>query len=123
MNNRIWFYNRFGEPQIYLYELNRFYDVDGNNLGYIVDNQYLYNYNGRHCGWIEGYVIRDLYGFVVGFSQFSNDYPVPIFPIRQLTPFPAIKQITPIKAIRQIPYIKPIKMYGWSNLDLINLFA
>ncbi|NCT54950.1 hypothetical protein GW758_03285 [Candidatus Falkowbacteria bacterium] len=120
--NNIWFFNRYGEAQIIFDKNGRFIDRHGRNLGYLKDNQYLYNYNGKQCGWMDGYVIRDLYGSTVGFCQYSNDSPSPIFPIPQIPPIPAIPQIPPIPAIPQIPYIRPIKTFNWSPLSLINLF-
>jgi len=120
--NNIWFYNRYGEAQIILDSQGRFVDRRGYNLGYVRNGNLLYNYQGKHCGWIDGYVIRDLHGFVVGFCQFSNDFPSPIFPIPQIPPIPAIPQIPPIPAIPQIPYIKPIKQFGWSSYNLISIF-
>ncbi|MDO8590924.1 MAG: hypothetical protein Q7R65_03010 [bacterium] len=111
--NILWFFNRYGEAQIILDSQGKFVDRQGNNLGYIQEGNLIYNYQGRHCGWIDGYVIRDVYGLVVGFSQLSNDYPSPIFPIPQIPPIPAIPQI---------PFIKPIKQFGWSPFNLVNLF-
>src|SRR3989344_3231398 len=120
--NNFWFFNRYGEAQIILDNQGKFVDRQGNNLGYIRNGNLLYNYYGKHCGWIEGYVVRDLYGLVVGFSQSSNDFPIPIFPIPQIPPIPAIPQIPPIPAIPQIPYLKPIKKFGWSSLNPVTLF-
>ena len=111
--DNIWFFNRYGEAQIILDNQGRFIDRHGYNLGYIQNGNIIYNYQGKHCGWIEGNVIRDLRGLVVGFSQFSNDYPSPIFPIPQIPPIPAIPQI---------PYVKPIKQFGWSPYSPVNLF-
>jgi hypothetical protein len=119
--DNIWFFNRYGEAKILLNDGSRFIDRQGYNLGYIRNNL-VYNYQGRHCGWIEGYVVRDLHGFVVGFSKISNDSPSPIFPIPQIPPIPEIPQIPPIPEIPQIPEIKPIKQFGWSELGLISLF-
>jgi hypothetical protein len=120
--NNIWFHNRYGVPQIILDSQGKFVDRHGHNLGYIKDNQYIYNYQGKHCGWIENYLIRDLFGNTVGFSKYSADSHTPIFPIPQIPPIPAIPQIPPIPAIPQIPNIKPIKTFGWSSFSLINLF-
>jgi hypothetical protein len=120
--NNIWFFDRYGAARIILDDQGRFYNRHGHNLGYIKDNQYIYNYRGKHCGWIEGYVIRDLYGNTAGFSQYSNDFPSPIFPIPQIPPIPAIPQIPPIPAIPQIPNIELIKSFGWSPISLTDLF-
>ena len=112
--NNIWFFDRYGTPLILLRDLvdNRFVDRQGRNLGYISGNA-IYNYGGRHCGWIENGVIRDLSGFSVAFMRGANDSPRPIFPIPQIPPIPAI---------RQISRIKPIKGFGWSPLSPISLF-
>ncbi len=122
MNSIIWFHDRYGVAQITLDNNGRFTDRHGYNLGYVKNGKVLYNYHGKHCGWIEGYVLRDLYGRVVAFCQYSNDFPSPIFPIPQIPPIPAIPQIPPIPAIPQIPYVKPIKQFGWSLLSPVTLF-
>jgi hypothetical protein len=119
--NQIWFYNRFGYPEILLLKQSRFVDQKGYNLGYIKNN-FLYNYKGRHCGWIEKGVIRDLDGHAVGFMKGASDFPSPIFPVPQIPPIPPIPKIPSIPAIPQIPKIKPIKHFGWSNISLIALF-
>lgn len=118
----IWFFDRYGEAQIILDQKGRFLNRHGYNLGYTRNNNLIYNYQGRHCGWIEGYVIRDLFGQTAGFNQYSRDFPAPIFPIPQIPPIPAIPQIPPISAIPQIPNLKPIKTFGWSPQSLIQLF-
>ena len=120
--NSIWFYDRYGVPQIILDTQGRFVDRQGNNLGYIKDGQIIYNYSGKHCGWMENYVIRDLRGQVVAFSNYSKDFPSPIFPIPQIPPIPAIPRIPPIPAIPSIPFLKPIKTFGWSPLTPLGLF-
>lgn len=120
--DKIWFFNRYGEAQIILDENGRFVDKQGNNLGYVKNSSLIYNYAGKHCGWIENFVIRDLYGLTVGFCNYSQDAPTPIFPIPQISPIPAIPKIPPIPAIPQIPSLKPIKSFGWSQFSLIHLF-
>ena len=118
----IWFFNRYGEPQIILNDQERFLDRQGNNLGYIKDRNMIYNYSGKHCGWIEGHVIRDIQGHTIGFCSYSQDYPSPIFPITRIVPIPSIPKIPPIPKIPQIPRLKPIKSFGWSPMSLIQLF-
>jgi len=118
----IWFFNRYGVAQILINNKGVFIDRHGHNLGYIKNGNIIYNYKGRHCGWIEGYVIRDLQGMVVGFSKLANDFPSPIFPVPQIPPIPNIPQIPPIPNIPQIPFIKPIKQFSWSLNNLVNLF-
>ena len=118
----IWFFNRYGEPQLILTDQNRFIDKQGNHLGYVRSQNQIYNYNGRHCGWIEGFVIRDSYGHTVGFSSYSQDYPAPIFPIKRLTPLTSTPKNSPLPKLPQLPKIKPIKTFGWSPLSLTQLF-
>lgn len=122
MSQNIWFYNRYGEAKILYLKEGRFVDRQGNVLGYIHESQFLYNFNGQHCGWYENGMIRDLNGYVVAFMDGASDSPTPILPIRQIPPIPAIPKIPPIPAIRQIHKIKPIKKFGWSQTDLVNLF-
>ena len=120
--SNIWFFDRYGAPQLILRDEVRFVDKQGKNVGIIRNNNKIYNYSGKHCGWIEGYIVRDLNGHTVAFSKYSHDHPSPIFPIPQIPPIPAIPQIPPIPAIPQIPYIKPIKSFGWSTLSPSELF-
>jgi len=122
MEKSIWFYDRYGAPTVILLEGMKFVDKQGNNLGYIKDGNKIYNYHGKHCGWIEGWVTRDLHGYSVAFCKYSNDAFTPIFPIPQISPIPAIPQIPPIPAIPQIPYMQPIKKFGWSNLLPLDIF-
>ena len=42
--NNIWFFDRYGTAQIILDEQGKFYNRHGHNLGYIKDDQYIYNY-------------------------------------------------------------------------------
>ncbi len=118
----LWFFNRYGEPQIILNDQEKFLDRHGNHLGYVKNQNLIYNYNGKHCGWIEGYVIRDIYGHTVGFCDYSQDYPSPIFPIKRLPPSQPFPKVAPFPKIPQIPRIKPIKSFGWSPLSLTQLF-
>jgi hypothetical protein len=122
MKNDIWFFDRYGTPTIILTKNLRFLDRYGNNLGYVYDKNKIYNYQGRHCGWIESMLIRDLQGQTVSFCYISNDSPSPIFPIPQIPPIPHIPKIPPIPRIPQISKIKPIKKFGWSNLLPLELF-
>lgn len=117
-----WFYNRYGEAQIILSARGMFFDKQGNNLGYVHNSTLIYNFMGQHCGWIEGNVIRDLSGFVVGFARNANDFPSPLFPIPQLPPLPPLQHLPPLPRLRALPSLKPLKQFGWSHHTLITLF-
>ena len=110
--DNIWFFDRYGTATLF-FTGGRFVDKYGRNLGYIYQNDKIYNYRGKHCGWIEGGIIRDLNGLTIAFCIGANDYPSPILPIPQIPPIPPIPQI---------PYIKPIKGFGWSPLSPLELF-
>ena len=121
MMNR-WIFDRYGIPQLRLLENGSFVSRNGQNIGYIKDGEILYNYRGKHCGWINGGILRDRNGLTVGFMKGGNDYPSPIFPIPQIPQIPFIPQIAPIPFIPQIPSIKPLKHFGWSVLFPLTLF-
>lgn len=122
MNSKIWFHNRYGEAKLTLDSKQRFIDKHGMHLGYIYDGNKIYNYDGKHCGWIENYVIRDLEGRVAGYCEISNDSPVPFFPFRQFEPFQHFIKFEPSKSTREYARYKPFKSFGWSNTSLIDLF-
>lgn len=117
----IWFYDRYGVPEILFLLDNRFVDKQGNNLGY-AENDKIYNYHGRHCGWIENGVIRDVDGYCVAFSDGADDFPTPIFPIPRIPPIPRYPRIPPIPRIPQIPRIPPVKKFAWSSATPVKLF-
>src|SRR3989344_6727061 len=114
MNSTDTIYDRFGRPQLILTNTGRVIDFKGKSLVFLVESA-LYNYSGKHVGWYEGGIVRDLRGQVVGFGDSPHDFPHPILPIRGINPIAAIPQIERIRPIPNIPYIKPIKSFGWST--------
>lgn len=118
----VWFYDRFGSPEILFIENTQlFINKNGKNLGF-VKNNVVYNYKGIHRGWLENGIIRDLNGFCLGFSRGYTDSPSPITPIPQIPPIKPIPQIPTTKPIPQIPRLKPIKKFSWSQIPLSNVF-
>ena len=108
MTNFIWLFDRYGTPVLQLYNDGRFVDRHGRFVGVLSENNTVFNYNGKHKGWYEKGVLRDLKGFTTAFAKGASDSPSPIFPIPQIPPVPAIPAIPPVPAIHQIPNLKPI---------------
>jgi hypothetical protein len=115
-------YNRYGEPVLRLLDNGRFVDYDGNSIGFIDDDNNLYNYNGEHVGRFEGGIMRDHNGACVGFGEESTDTPKPFLPFKQFKPFPAFVEFEPFRPFKEFAPFKPFKQFGWSDIEPRDLF-
>lgn len=113
-------FDKKGNPFLVLHQNGRLVSFDGKSIGF-VDGDSVFDYNGRHRGWMEKGILRDHDGFCVGFLQGANDIS-PILPIPKIPPIPAIPEIEPIRPIKEIKPIKPIKQLDWSIFDPLSLF-
>lgn len=111
------FYNKFGDPILYSEDNIHLYLFSGKPIGYIHDNK-IYNYIGKHLGWLYMGWLIDLHGYYSYFSE--NASGGPIKPIKKITPIKGIKQIKPIKSIREISKIRPIVQNFWSQFEIFN---
>lgn len=108
-------YDKSGQPVAYVDSLdqNTVYLWNGNPVCYLDGNSKLYGFNGRHLGWFENGILRDLQGYKVGFIQ--NTCPV----LTKLEPLKSLKQLKPLKSIKQISRIKPIYKFSISEEYLL----
>jgi len=113
-------FDKNGNPILILHKNGRLVNFGGNSVGFW-DGDSVFDYNGRHRGWLEKGIMRDHDGFCVGFFNGANDTS-PILPIPKIPPIPAIAEIEPIRPIQDIKPIKPIKQMDWSVFDIVSLF-
>ncbi|MES3031324.1 MAG: hypothetical protein V4697_02825 [Patescibacteria group bacterium] len=114
-------YNRYGAPVLRLLSDWRLVSFSGKNIGFI-KGENLFNYSGEYVGWIQNDVMRDRDGYVVGFGEKPIDYPAPLFPFKQLKPFPGFVELAPLRPLTQHVPLKPLKSFSWSQRDPISLF-
>lgn len=96
-------YDKTGMPVAYIDSIdqNTIYLWNGNPVCYLEHNK-IYGFNGRHLGWYEDGIMRDLLGRRIGFTQ--NTCPV----LTKISPLKSLKRLKPIKSIKQIARIKPL---------------
>jgi hypothetical protein len=116
-----WFYDKHGAPTMRLQESNRIVDHQGRNLGYVSENK-IYNVHGKHRGWLERGMIRDLNGLCVAFARGTSDSPRPLLPSPQANPVPTRTQPPYPSSGPEIPKRKPTKGFNWSTLPPKSLF-
>lgn len=111
-------YDRFGAVKLELiHSSSVFYEyLTGRPVGFIANNDAVYNYNGVQVGWYEGGILRDVNGAVAGFNDNPTDSPRPFLPFKQYRPYAPYKQYAPHKPYPQYPRFKPFKQYAWSNI-------
>lgn len=115
-------YNRFGEPLLRLLKNGRFVGFDGKSYGFLAKSN-LYNYQGKHVGWFEKGIVRDHNGLCVGFGENPTDTPRPFTPFKQFKPFRGFVEMEPFRPFKERSPFKPFKKFGWSRIDLIDLFS
>jgi hypothetical protein len=116
-----WFYDKHGAPTIRLLENDRLVDHQGRNLGFISENK-IFNVHGKHRGWLEHGMIRDLNGLCVAFSRGASDSPRPLLPILQINTLLTRTQPPSPSSGQERPKRKPAKGYNWSALTPKSLF-
>lgn len=114
-------YNRYGEPTLRLLDNGRFVGFDGKSYGFL-SKKHIYNYKGQHVGWFEKGIIRDQNGACIGFGENPTDSPKPFLPFKQFKPFAGFVEFEPHRPYKQFPPFRPFKQFGWSDIDLPNLF-
>lgn len=85
---------------------------DGSPVAYISEENQIYGFNGRHIGWFEGGVIRNLIGEINGF----NSQKLPVF--AKFEPFKAFKKFKPFKAFKEFAKFKAFNGLSRSNTSL-----
>ena len=116
------FYDRYGAPRLRLLDDVRLVDFSGRHVGLVHDDA-LYSYQGVQVAWLEGDIMRDLHGNTIAFGENPTDGPFPYLPYKQYRPYAGYVQYAPYIPYLQYKRYKPYKAYGWSPLDLIELFV
>lgn len=98
-----------------------FVSFTGKRLGFYIEDN-VYNYKGHHLGWLEGGILRDHWGNVVGFGESPIDYPIPFLPFKQFKPFSGFIEFEPFRPFLSFPPFKPLKTFGWSVYTPLALF-
>ena len=103
-----------GTPVVYLAydDENTFYLWDGTPVAYLESHNEIYGYNGKHLGWYENGVIRDLTGKIVGYNKKT----LPVFP--EFENFKAFKKFKPFKSFKEFAKMKPTYSNNESNITL-----
>jgi len=107
--NPVAYINHDDEATIYLW--------DGTPVAYISDNNTIYGFNGKHLGWFEEGIVRNLSGEKSGFNQKT----LPVY--AKYEPYKSYKKYKPYKSYKQYAKYKPYYSYVTSNEGLINFLT
>ena len=95
-------YDLEGNPIAYIaYDNNTIYLWNGTPVAYLEPDSTIYGYNGKHLGWFEQGVMRNLNGEWNGFNKAAANVFV------KFEPFKAFKQFLPFKSFKEFKHIKP----------------
>jgi len=72
----------------------------------------VWGFNGKHLGWFEDGIIRDLKGYALGCIKGAVDINYNPQPLK------GQKQLRPLKSLKELEPIKPLKIDEWSSLPL-----
>ncbi len=95
------------EATIYLWE--------GEPVAYLKrtsDDLHIYNFDGRHLGWLVRGVVMDHDGNGVGFVQGA------LSTATEFEPFKGFKQFKPFKGFEEFPPFRPLPSGYWSRVPL-----
>ncbi|UPT67952.1 MAG: hypothetical protein M0D57_04630 [Sphingobacteriales bacterium JAD_PAG50586_3] len=85
---------------------------NGTPVAYLEGDKTIYGYNGKHLGWYEDGIVRNLRGEKAGFNKAA----LPVF--AKFEPFKSFKKFKPFKAFKQFAKFKPFYSFGSSNEPL-----
>jgi hypothetical protein len=103
-----------GDPVAYIdyNDDNTFYLWNGAPVAYLDISCTIYGFNGKHLGWYEDGIIRDLNGYKVGF----NEKTLPLY--AKFEPYKSYKKYKPYKNYKQYSKFKPIFKNNQSSITL-----
>ena len=103
-----------GNPIAYLDfdDDNTFYLWNGTPVAYLSSNNTIYGFNGKHLGWYEKGIIRNLLGEKNGFNKSA----LGVFP--KYEPYKSYKSYKPYKAYKEYAQYKPFYSFSVSNESL-----
>lgn len=111
-------YNVDGIPQAYIAhnDDNTIYLWNGTPVAYLSDNSTIYGFNGKHLGWYEDGIVRNLNGEKNGFNKQS----LPVY--AKYEPYKSYKKYKPYKSYKQYSKYKPYYKMSKSNISLESFF-
>jgi len=83
----------------------------GQPVAYLVADS-VWGFNGKHLGWFEDGIIRDLKGYALGCIKGAVDINYNPQPLK------GQKQLRPLKSLKELEPIRPLKIDEWSSLPL-----
>ncbi len=103
-----------GTPVAYLAydDENTFYLWNGKPVAYLGTDNLIYGFNGKHLGWYEDGIIRDLKGYKVGF----NEKTLTVY--TQYESYKSYKSYKPYKSYQEYSKYKPSYQTGTSDITL-----
>lgn len=116
----ITYYDKNGNPFCYTEDDCHIYDFDGNPIAYI-DHENVWNYDGKHLGFIyKGWII-DHSGKYLLFSEQSTGGPLK--PLKGLSPLKGLKALKPLKGLKELTPLRPLTSLSWSELSMDEFFV
>jgi hypothetical protein len=88
----------------------------GKPVAYVKNSNQIYGFNGKHLGWYEGDIVRNLAGEKVGFNNKS----LPVF--SNFEPFKSFKEFKPFKGFTEFAHNKPFYKNTQSGISLSDFF-
>ena len=107
------FYDKNGDPFCYTEDDSHIYDFDGNPIAYI-ESESVWNYDGRHLGFMHNGWIIDHSGNYLLFTEQSIGGPQK--PFRSLSPLKGLKSLKPLKGLKEFAPLRPQTSQSWSDL-------
>ena len=116
----ITFYDKNGDPFCYTEDDCHIYDFDGNPIAYI-ESESVWNYDGKHLGFMHNGWIIDHSGDYLLFTEQSTGGPLK--PFRSLSPLKGLKSLKPLKGLKEFAPMRPLTSLSWSDLTADEFFV
>lgn len=119
MSSEITLYERDGTPVLYISIINNFtiYTWDGTPIAFIIDNNLIYNFCGKHVAWFYNGNLYDLDGLILGHVKDTLRHSFPKF--ERMKGMKKLKRIRPLLSLRRF---KPFFQSSYSDDSLYNYF-
>lgn len=108
-----------GSPTAYIArnDQNTIYLWNGTPVAYLDLNNLIYGFNGKHLGWFENGIVRNLSGEKNGYIKAT----LPRY--ASYEPYKSYKQYKPYKSYKSYANYKPYYSYNQSNKPLIQFLS
>lgn len=103
-----------GRPTAYISydDENTIYLWDGRPVAYQEPDKTVYGFDGKHLGWYEDGLIRNINGEIVGFNRLAADVYI------GYEPYKSYKHYRPYRRYKEYPHYKPYYKYSKSKESL-----